>query len=56
MNRSAAFLAIALFLGGAVIFGPIFADDASQAALGKQQGEAKRFLWPRSQMEFAVRL
>ncbi len=41
MNRSAAFLALALFLGGAVIFGPIFADDASQAALGKQQGEAE---------------
>ena len=41
MNRSAAFLALALFLGGSVIFGPIFADDASQAALGKQQGEAE---------------
>ncbi len=41
MNRSAAYVALALFLGGAVIFGPTLADDASQAAPGKKSGEAE---------------
>ncbi len=41
MNRSVAFLALALFLGGAVIFGPTFADDAPQAPSGKGPGEAE---------------
>ncbi len=41
MNRSAAFLALALFLGGAAIFVPTLADDASPAASGKGPGEAE---------------
>ena len=41
MNRSAAFLALALFLGGAAIFGPTRADAASQAAPDKGSGEAE---------------
>ena len=40
MNCSAAYVALAIFLGGAVIFGPTFADDASQAGSGKGAGEA----------------
>ena len=39
MNRSAVFLALALFLGGAVIFGPTFADEASPAASGDALGD-----------------
>ncbi len=41
MNRSAAYVAIALLFGGAVVFGPTLADDASQAASGKEPGEAE---------------
>ncbi len=41
MNRSAAYLAIALLFGGAVIFGPTLADDAPQAAPGNGPGEAE---------------
>ena len=41
MNRSAAYFAFALLLGGAVIFGPTLADDASPAAPGKGPGEAE---------------
>ena len=41
MNRSAAYLAFALLFGGAVIFGPTFADEASPAASGKKPGEAE---------------
>ncbi len=40
MNRSAAFLALALFLGGAVIFSQTFADAASPAS-GKGPGGAE---------------
>ena len=40
MNRSAAFLTLALFLGGAVIFGATFADEASPAP-GKETGGAE---------------
>lgn len=41
MNRSAAYVAFALLFGGAVIFGPTLADDASPAASGKKPGEAE---------------
>ncbi len=41
MNRSAVFLAFALFLGGAVIFGPTFADEASPPPSGKGPGEVE---------------
>ncbi len=41
MNRSVAYLAFALLLGGAVVFGPTLADDASQAASDKGLGEAE---------------
>ena len=41
MNRSAAFLALALLLGGTAIFGPARADDASRAASGEGPGEAE---------------
>ncbi len=41
MNRSAAYLAFALLFGGAVIFGPTLADDASQAASGERPGDVE---------------
>ncbi len=41
MNGSAAYLAFALLFGGAVIFGPTLADDASPAAPGKGPGAAE---------------
>ena len=41
MNRSAAYIAFAVLFGGAVIFGPTLADDASQEASGKKLGEAE---------------
>ena len=41
MNRSAAYAVLAFLLGGAVIFGPTFADEASPATSGKGLGEAE---------------
>ncbi|MCH8851645.1 MAG: hypothetical protein IID41_03220 [Planctomycetes bacterium] len=41
MNRSAAYAVLAFLLGGAVIFGPTFADEASPATSGKGLGEVE---------------
>ena len=39
MHRSAAYAVLAFLLGGAVVFGPTFADEASPVTSGKGLGE-----------------